>query len=151
MLGSYVCYTKPNKEWSCDLLFGKGLLVLDNMKLPDTELHGMVTGSNVQIIVVNGLGDWVEELASFCNSEITLSWMCYEQVKLITFVRNRVTAMRSTIGLDTLYHVDGKFNPADVGTRPDKITIDSVSQVLFGSRYTLGYEDHLRMSGGMEL
>jgi len=42
-------------------------------------------------------------------------------------VRNRVTLIRSKIDLDSLYHVDGKFNPTDVGTRPDKITVDSVS------------------------
>ena len=41
-------------------------------------------------------------------------------------MRNRVTAIRSKIDLNSLYHVDGKFNPTDVGTRPDKITIDSV-------------------------
>ena len=47
-------------------------------------------------------------------------------MKLTTSVRNRVTAIRSKIDLDSLYHVDGKFNPTDVGTRPDKITVDSV-------------------------
>lgn len=36
-------------------------------------------------------------------------------------------AMRSKIDLDSLYHMDGKFNPTDVGTRPDKITVDGVS------------------------
>ena len=41
-------------------------------------------------------------------------------------MRNRVTAIRSKIDLDSLYHVDGKFNPTDVGTRPNKITVDSV-------------------------
>ena len=33
-------------------------------------------------------------------------------------------AIRSKIDLDLLYHVDGKFNPTDVGTRPNKITVD---------------------------
>ena len=42
-------------------------------------------------------------------------------------MRNRVTLIRSKIDLDSLYHVDGKFNPTDVGTQPDKITVDSVS------------------------
>ena len=35
-------------------------------------------------------------------------------------------AIRSRIDLDLLYHMDGKFNPTDVGTRPNKITVDSV-------------------------
>ena len=116
MLGTYVCYPKANQTWSCDLLFGKGLLVPDNMKLPDMELHGLATGTHVRSIIENVLGDWIEESASFCDSKIALSWTCYEQVKLTTFVRNRVTAIRSKIDLDSLYHVDGKFNPIDVGT-----------------------------------
>ena len=41
-------------------------------------------------------------------------------------MRNRVTAIRSKIDLNLLYHVDGKFNPTNVGTRPNKITVDSV-------------------------
>ena len=116
MLGTYVCYPRPNQTWSCDLLFGKGLLVPDNMKIPDMELHGLATGTHVQTIIENVLGDWIEESASFCDSKIALSWTCYERVKLTTFVRNRVTAIRSKIDLDSLYHVDGKFNPTDVGT-----------------------------------
>merc|ERR1712082_519522 len=50
MLGTYVCYPKANQTWSCDLLFGKGLLVPDNMKLPDMELHGLATGTHVRSI-----------------------------------------------------------------------------------------------------
>ena len=35
-------------------------------------------------------------------------------------------AIRSKIDLDLLYHLDSKFNPTDVGTRPNKITVDSI-------------------------
>ena len=41
-------------------------------------------------------------------------------------MRSRVTAIISKIDLDLLYHIDGKFNPTNVGTRPDEITVDSV-------------------------
>ena len=34
--------------------------------------------------------------------------------------------IRTKLGLDLLYHVDGKQNPADVGTRPELITAESV-------------------------
>ena len=125
VLGTYVCYPRPNQTWSCDLIFGNGLLVPDNMKIPDMELHGLATGTHVRTIIENVLVDWIKESASFCDSKIALSWTCYERVKLTTFVRNRVTAIRSKINLN-MYHANGKFNSTDVGTRPDKITIDSV-------------------------
>ena len=62
------------------MLFVKGRLVPDNMKLPDIELHGLATGTHIQSIIEKVLGDWIEESASFCNSEIALSWTYYERV-----------------------------------------------------------------------
>ena len=70
MLGTYVCYPRPNQTWSCDLLFGKGLLVPDNMKLHDMELHGLATGTHVQTIIENVLGEEIEESASICGSKL---------------------------------------------------------------------------------
>ena len=39
------------------MLFGKGLMVPDNMKLTDMELHGLATGTHVRNIIENVLGD----------------------------------------------------------------------------------------------
>ena len=58
--------------------------------------------------------------------EIAICWAVYEKVKLTTFVRNRVINIRSKMDLDILHHVEGKENPTDVGTRPKKITAQSV-------------------------
>ena len=48
------------------------------------------------------------------------------KTKLTTFVRNRVVNIRTKMGLEFLYHVNGTENPTDVGTRPELITSDSV-------------------------
>ena len=121
----YVCYPKPKNIWSCDLLFGKGLLAPE-ISLPQLELQGLSNSSSIKVVLDNILGSWVEESATFCDSEISLSWTCYERVKLTTFVRNRVSTIKSNISLEFLYHVDGNLNPADIGTRPDKISVESV-------------------------
>ena len=126
ILAAYVCYPRPNNKWSCDLLFGKGLLAQENWKLPDKELHGLSGLSNLKAVLQNCLENWTSSFHGFCDSEIALSWVVYENVKLTTFVRNRVINIRSKMGLENLFHVNGKFNSCDVGTRPEVITAESV-------------------------
>ena len=126
ILAAYACYERRNGAWSCDLLFGKGLLAPENWTIPQKELHGMSALSNLKVILENSIGSWVKEFLCFGDSEIVLSWIIYEKVKLTTFVRNRVANIREKMGLDALHHVEGVSNPTDVGTRPDEITADSV-------------------------
>ena len=45
-------------------------------------------------------------------------------------MRNRVTLIRSNLDLDIPHHVNGKHNPTDTGTRPDQVSIGSISPVL---------------------
>ena len=137
ILAAYVCYRRPNQVWSCDLLFGKGLLAQDNWTIPNKELHGLSALSNLKVILENCLSNWIESFHAFSDSEIALCWAIYERVKLTTFVRNRVINIRTKLGLDNLHHVDGKHNPCDVGTRPDLITAESVKP---GSIWLSGFE-----------
>ena len=40
--------------------------------------------------------------------------------------RNRVIQIRRGTDLDSLYHVTSSQNPADIGTRPSKVTLEDV-------------------------
>ena len=42
------------------------------------------------------------------------------------FHRNRVIQIRRGTMIEELYHVRSEANPADIGTRPDKVAIDDV-------------------------
>ena len=126
ILGAYVGFEMPNDVWTCDLLFGKGLLSHENWTIPQKELHALSALSNIKIILEKSLSDWGCKFFAFSDSEIALCWSIYEKTKLMTFHRNRVINIRSRMGLDILHHVDGKENPTDVGTRPELITADSV-------------------------
>ena len=85
------CLPPPNNDyhWTCELLFGKGLLAPQEWTLPQKELHGLSSLANLKVVLYNVLSDWILESAFFSDSEIALSWTCYERVKLSTFVRNR--------------------------------------------------------------
>ena len=41
ILGAYSSYEQLGGQWSCDLLFGKGLLAPENWTIPQKELHGL--------------------------------------------------------------------------------------------------------------
>ena len=43
-----------------------------------------------------------------------------------TFHRNRVVQIRRSINLKNLFHVKTKYQPCDIGTRPDKVSADDV-------------------------
>ena len=137
VLAAYVGYPRPGGVWSCDLLFGKGLLAQENWTIPLKELHGLSALSNLKVILENSLSNWVDSIHAFSDSEIAICWSVYERTKLTTFVRNRVINIRTKLGLDILHHVDGKENPTDVGTRPELTSAESVQP---GSVWLAGKE-----------
>ena len=132
----YARYERPQGEWSCQQIFGKGALAPLGKTLPKTELQALSNGADVVEFVVAALGSWVESVHVFTDNEICLAWVSYESVKLNTFERNRVINITSKVPLDTIMHVQGKVNPADVGTRPDTITVKDIIQ---GSVWLEGY------------
>jgi len=100
ILGAYVGFEMPNDVWTCDLLFGKGLLSHENWTIPQKELHALSALSNIKIILEKSLSDWGCKFFAFSDSEIALCWSIYEKTKLMTFHRNRVINIRSKMGLD---------------------------------------------------
>ena len=65
VLAAYACYERPGQVWSCDLLFGKGLLAHENWTIPSKELHGLSALSNLKVILENCLGNWIQGFAAF--------------------------------------------------------------------------------------
>ena len=72
-------------------------------------------------VLSSSLSSWVEIIHSGSDSSIALSWTIYEKVRLHIFHRLRVSNIRNKVDLSELYHVVGKQNIADTGTRPELI------------------------------
>ena len=87
----------------------------------------------------NTLAEWLEDDKIYVGSDsrIALAWVMYEKVKLDVYHRNRVSQIRSQIEMTKLFHVDGKFNIADTGTRPDSLKIEDFCP---GSEWEKGKE-----------
>ena len=135
-MAAQVCYELPENKWTYDLLFAKGLLVQENLSIPLKELQALYVLSIILILLKNAIGDWVKLWFVGSNSEICISWVCYERVKLTTFIRNRVTTIHSNVNISILHQMDSKLNPTDTGTRPDLVSLDNIKP---GSTWLKGY------------
>ena len=126
LIAAYSGNERPDGTWSCNHLFAKSLLAPEEWSTPQLELHALHTLANILAVLRSALGEWVEFVVDLGDSTIALSWAVYEKVKLHVFHRLRVANIRNKIDLDELYHVDGKENIADTGTRPDLLATEMI-------------------------
>ena len=126
IIGAWGCFEKTDGTFSCQHLLGRNLLADDSTTIPKLELEGLCGASNMKVIVKRALGDWVHSEIVFGDSSIALSWTTSENRRLGIFHRTRVLQIKRFTSLDQLYHVKTDHNPCDTGTRPDKVTLDSV-------------------------
>ena len=134
---AHIGYEKSDGSWSCNHLIAKNLLSPSGWTTPKIELHALNAMANITAFLQNALGEWIEDYRYASDSTIAISWSLYEKVKLKVFHRMRVSNIRNKIQLDNLYHIDGKFNVADFGTRGDFVTADLLRP---GGRWINGHE-----------
>ena len=137
MVAAYVGFEIPGKRWSCSNILGKSLLAPEEWTIPKKELQALTTASNIKAVIERAMENWIDTIRVGSDSEIALAWCIYENVKLNVFHRNRVNNIRSKLSLDQLFHVRGSENCADIGTRADSITTESL---LPGSPWLSGME-----------
>jgi hypothetical protein len=107
-------------------MIGRALLTAEDATIPKSELTSYTGGSNLLWLIRNTLKDWVDSYILVGDSVITLCWVSSDKKRLSQFVRNRVIQVRRTTELENMYHVTTDQNPADVGTRPELVTLDDV-------------------------
>ena len=132
---AYSGFERSNGLWSCQLLCAKNLLTPQGWTTPQTELHALNTLANLAHVLESALSSWVEILRSGSDSSIAISWAVYEKARLHVFHRLRVSNIRNKIRLDNLFHVAGKENIADTGTRPELLKSE---HILPGSEWLCG-------------
>ena len=135
IVSAYSGHERKNGLWSSDLLFAKNLLCPKNWTTPQAELHALSSLANILKILVETLGNWIEIVRAGSDSTIAISWAVYEKVRLHVFHRLRVSNIRNKISFDELYHVEGKENVSDIGTRPD---ILKPEDIMPGSDWLVG-------------
>ena len=134
MVGVWGGFLLPSGKYSCRLIIGRSLLSADTT-IPRLELDAANSVANLGWFVDLALKDWETSSIQICDSTIALCWITSEQLRLSQFHRNRVVSIRRALELKDLYYVRTDQNPADSGTRPDKV---SVEDILVGSMWHSG-------------
>ena len=126
IIGTWGGFRLKDGSWSCKLILGRGLLAPVDSTIPKNELEALTGGSNLSWIVRKALSDWVDSSVLVGDSLIAMCWVISEHKRLSMYHRNRVIQIRRGTDLDSLYHVTSSQNPADIGTRPSKVTLEDV-------------------------
>ena len=125
MMGCWGGFKKKDGSWSNKLILGRSLLAKSE-SIPKDELEALCAGSNMAWVVRSALHEWVDSNILFSDSTIALCWLTSEKLKLSLFHRNRVLQVRRGTNLEDVFHVGTEFNPADCGTRPDKVKLADI-------------------------
>ena len=132
---AYSGFERTNGSWSCELLCAKNLLTPQGWTTPQTELHALSSLSNLAAVLESALSSWIEVIMYGSDSSIALAWAIYEKARLHVFHRLRVSNIRNKLDFENLYHVAGKENVADTGTRPELLKPD---HLMPGSEWLCG-------------
>ena len=131
MVGVWGGFELPNGSFSCKLIIGRSMLAKDTT-IPKLELDGACSGTNLGWVVRTALKGWTVTYIQGSDSTIALCWITSEQLRLNEFHRNRVVQIMRGVELENIFHVKTELLVADVGTRPDRV---SVEDVMPGSRW----------------
>ena len=126
IMGGWGGFKKADGSWSCQLMLGRALLTREDDTIPKSELTAYACGSNLAWLIRNSLKDWIDSYIVVGDSVIALCWISSEKKRLSLFHRNRVIQIRRGTDLDKMFHVASEHNPADVGTRPELVTLQDV-------------------------
>ncbi|CAG7676246.1 unnamed protein product [Allacma fusca] len=88
--------------------------------MKSTDIHRMELIATVllaKLIASIRLELGVEKVYCFTDSQVALSWINIDPIKLKLFVSTRVKLVNSLVNKEHWFHIDGKLNPADLGTR----------------------------------
>ena len=125
VMGSWGGFKLKNGTWSNQLVLGRCLLS-KNESIPKSELDALCGGSNMSWVIQTALAEWIKEYFLFGDSMISLCWLTSEKLRLELFHRNRVLQIRRGTNIENVYYVRTDVNPADCGTRPEKVTLTDI-------------------------
>ena len=125
IVGVWARFRRKCGKYSSQLLIGRSLLSRGGT-IPKEELEALTIGSNLLAVCRKALEGWLEDYSLFGDSVIAICWVTSEKKRLSLFHRNRVVQIRLHTDLEKILHLRTDHNPADIGTRPEKVKEDDV-------------------------
>ena len=149
--GVWARFKRKNGKYSSQLIIGRSLLAKENSTIPKEELEAATICSNLLWVVRKALEGWVTDYILISDSVITLCWITSEKKRLSLYHRNRVIQVRLNTDVEKLMFVRTTHNPADVGTRSEKVNDDSVGPQSVWERGCPWMEDSIEAAVKMDI
>ncbi len=130
----YVRLLCPNGEFACQLIAAKSKLT-SKLTVPRAEMKACTMGAVLGDVVKKQFNGLIKRCLYVTDSTVALSWIHQDSRPLQVGVRNCAIQIRRYSDVDEWRHIESALNPADIGTRPCK-----VSDVMEGSIWQVGHE-----------
>ena len=108
------------KQDNGEVIFVQGkcrVAPIRNMMVAKLEMQAAVFGVRLRELISEEHAIEVHQIVHWTDSTMVLQWLHASNNKQPVFVANRVAEILENSTIDQWRHVEGKMNPADIGTR----------------------------------
>ena len=113
-----VAYLRKQERGEVAFVIGKCRVApIRNMTVAKLEMQGAVFGVRLRELILEEHDIEVDQIVHWTDSTTVLQWLHASNNKQPVFVANRVAEIFENSTIDQWRHVEGKLNPADIGTR----------------------------------
>ena len=112
-----------------------------NMTVAKLEMQAAVFGVRLREPILEEHDFEVIGIIHWTDSTTVLHWLHASNNKQLVFVANRVAEILEKSTIEQWRHVDGKLNPADIGTRGRTVLSPKESEWLRGLAWLTETED----------
>ena len=120
----YARFLLTDQTYSVQLITGKSRTV--NSTIPRNELEAALLASETLFVLSKALEDRLASYILVIDSEVALYWISNLEIKLKSFVFNRVRSIHRLVAHEKFFHVKGEDNPSDILTRGN-VTLEDLS------------------------
>ena len=132
----YARFKRKNGSYSCQLVFARSKIIPEGMSIPRAELLAATLNATTGHTVYLSLQNYVKTRMHFTDSQVALSWISNEQLRLKQWTRNRVIEINRLTDKNEWKYIESKNMMADFGTRRGA----KLEDVLDESSWVCGFE-----------
>lgn len=115
---SAVAYVKDSSDYSIGFVMGNCKLApLHGHTIPRLELCAALLGAEMADTIIQALDNPFSAVRYFSDSKVVLGYLYNTTKRFYNYVSNRVHRIHSLTTATQWCYVDGKSNPADIGSR----------------------------------
>ena len=120
---AYIRTKNHEGKIDCNLILAKSRVApLKKLTLPRLELQGAVLATRMTTFLKDETKLEFKSIRLWSDSMTVLQYLLNEDKRFKTFVSNRISEIRELTDVSSWQHIDGKSNPADLGTRGAYLT-----------------------------